>query len=259
MGIKPRPNRICFCSWLCYSFFLSIATRFVCVHWSNGKILVRVSSSCLLPSPMLTLRAHIQPQGHSRASTHFWTLVWAFSSGFRLGAPGTSSMSELALNMQCRNEPSGSMSSTSVVSLFPQELIDQVVEEYSYDPLTLRKSALASRAFLRPSQSWLFTNIGLTETRENCCLRLLDIPKQSPHVCGYIRSVNIDAGGWISEDHALISVPRMLHALTSFDFTTHAPEFQWKDLPSAFTAFSRVLDIEMPRASEAVLCMPICV
>jgi hypothetical protein len=128
------------------------------------------------------------------------------------------------------------MTSASFVSLFPQELIDKVIEENRNDKVALRASALVSRSFVRCSQSCLFTHIhlgGKASPRERSH-RLYDVFLQSPHLCSYVRSLHIFVrhGSWISQDPSLIPIFSMLHPLMSFSFKAHrGRDFQWRDLP----------------------------
>jgi hypothetical protein len=131
------------------------------------------------------------------------------------------------------------MDSTSILALFPQELIDKIIERNGDDPITLRTSAVVCRSFLRSSQSCLFAHIGLGGAGpkpQDLSRRLYRVFLQSPHLCSYVRHLSLvvhpirTRGGRISEDPSLIPVLSILHTLTSFTFKV-GRDFGWKDLP----------------------------
>jgi hypothetical protein len=129
------------------------------------------------------------------------------------------------------------MNSTSLISRFPQELIDKVVAENGDNPITLRSSALVCSSFCRSSQCCLFAHIDLDDAEpapQERSRRLYAVFLRSPHLCSYVRSLSIGVrrfGSWMSEDPNLVPVFGMLHALTSFALTVTFNYFHWRNLP----------------------------
>ncbi|KAJ7675514.1 hypothetical protein B0H17DRAFT_1207555 [Mycena rosella] len=131
------------------------------------------------------------------------------------------------------------MNSISLVSRFPQELIDKVVLENVSDDATLRSCALVCRFFLWVSQTCIFSHIELgadptpsTPGPRACRLHL--VLQHSPHLSPYVRSLRILKGRpcWAAENSSLQAILSMLHALTTFTFDVCDLNFQWNELPA---------------------------
>ncbi|KAJ6537407.1 hypothetical protein DFH09DRAFT_1369151 [Mycena vulgaris] len=146
------------------------------------------------------------------------------------------------------------MNPTSLLSRFPQELIDKVIEENGGDTPTLRSCALVCRSFLPSSQARIFSHIDLiaqsTPFRYTRQLHL--ILQDSPHLSTHVRSLRIvgfdGAFRSLIVDPRLVAVLLMLNALTSFDFEMRDIAFQWSTLPNAL----RVAICELCQRSHLV-------
>ncbi|KAJ7451950.1 hypothetical protein FB451DRAFT_698510 [Mycena latifolia] len=127
------------------------------------------------------------------------------------------------------------MNSTSLVSRFPQELIDKVIEENETDTPTLRACALVCRSFLHASQARIFSAIELDPSPEPSgsqqrSLELYPIFIDSRHLCTYVRALRL-MGRCDAVDPSVISLLGMLDYLTSFEIDAQYPYFQWDTLP----------------------------
>ncbi|KAJ7451956.1 hypothetical protein FB451DRAFT_698579 [Mycena latifolia] len=128
------------------------------------------------------------------------------------------------------------MNLTSLVSHFPQELIDRVIEE-NRDTPTLRSCALVCRSFLRASQVCIFSHVELvTQSKPSPSRPLYLALQHSPHLCQYVSSLKIVIGAGIASrlvtlDPTLVAILGMLHALTSFDFEKRDGPFQRGAIP----------------------------
>jgi hypothetical protein len=84
------------------------------------------------------------------------------------------------------------MHSTSLTSLFPQELIDHIIDDSGMDSVTLRSCALVCRAFLRPSQARIFSHLDCVLSGFDLGFeRLYDVLSESPHLIRHITSLRI--------------------------------------------------------------------
>ncbi|KAJ7681663.1 hypothetical protein B0H17DRAFT_1138266 [Mycena rosella] len=119
------------------------------------------------------------------------------------------------------------MFTISLVSRFPQELIDKVIEEIETDDPILHSCALVCRTFLRPSQARSFSHVDLIPTQSARCQRLHQVLLDSPHVCRYVRSLKLVerdsiAAGDSGKLSPVINVLSILDSLMSFTFEVEA-------------------------------------
>ncbi|KAJ7652947.1 hypothetical protein B0H17DRAFT_1268933 [Mycena rosella] len=130
------------------------------------------------------------------------------------------------------------MNPASLVSRFPQELIDMVVSSNKTETATLRSCALVCRAFLRSSQTHIFSHIDLNwiPSESNSCQRLQQILQESPHLRPYAQSLKVVGDASVTADgpgpsvSSLIAVLSMLYGLTSFTLDARDRDFQWMDM-----------------------------
>ncbi|KAJ7939742.1 hypothetical protein B0H13DRAFT_2300446 [Mycena leptocephala] len=96
------------------------------------------------------------------------------------------------------------MDSTSLLSRFPQELIDKIITQNASDKPTLRSCALVCRAFLPFFQACIFSEVELIHQDET--QQLHDILVASPHLGGYVRTLTItnDNGEGPSWPHCIL-------------------------------------------------------
>ncbi|KAJ7510658.1 hypothetical protein B0H11DRAFT_1955651 [Mycena galericulata] len=124
------------------------------------------------------------------------------------------------------------MNAASILDIFPQELIDRVIDESADSAATLRSCALVCKAFLPSSQAHIFLSIDCTITAtsmaQNRFERLSQVLSISPHLARHIQSLRItcpfhddmDA----ETDLAILYVPltlviSLIPVLRSFDMT----------------------------------------
>ncbi|KAF8151877.1 hypothetical protein K438DRAFT_1778697 [Mycena galopus ATCC 62051] len=130
----------------------------------------------------------------------------------------------------------------------PQELIDAIIDEFPLrldsisdlpDPeakRTLQSCALASRSFLQRCQMRLFSQISVWDsylpTFPLACQRLAAVLSSSPHLAGYIQTLELvyDADNSILVEF----VPRILSAVTAVEtlqLTRHVDADTWRFPP----------------------------
>jgi hypothetical protein len=113
----------------------------------------------------------------------------------------------------------------------PQELIDAIIDEFPLqldsisdlpDPetkRTLQSCALVSRSFLQRCQMRLFSRISVWDsylpTFPLACQRLAAVLSSSPHLAGYIQTLELV---YDADDSVLVEfVPRILSAVTAIE------------------------------------------
>ncbi|KAJ7177210.1 hypothetical protein C8R43DRAFT_1102064 [Mycena crocata] len=107
------------------------------------------------------------------------------------------------------------MTSTSLTSVFPQELIDLVITENADDEPTLMSCALVCSTFRRPSQAQIFYHVDcvLTPPGIGCFHRLRALLHRSPYLSDHIRSLKITGSGEVIEDASFLKSISNLRAL----------------------------------------------
>ncbi|KAJ7613660.1 hypothetical protein DFH06DRAFT_144889 [Mycena polygramma] len=135
------------------------------------------------------------------------------------------------------------MDSTSLVSLFPQELIDAILAETASDIPTLCSCALVCHAFLPASQAQIFSNIRLakessSQLSEVSIQTLHDILVDAPHLRSYVRKLvakfsPVEEGDDSHDQYysCLVSILQLVPAVTSFHLIGDEDGGQWPDLP----------------------------
>ncbi|KAJ7754572.1 hypothetical protein B0H16DRAFT_748420 [Mycena metata] len=115
----------------------------------------------------------------------------------------------------------------------PPELIDLVIR-LDIDVDTLRSCALVCRAFLQPSQRYLFATVDLG-TPHGPVPRFHDLLRNSPHLCAHVRElaiVHLDyRGQWQAWYPSLAAVLDLLPNVTMFTLS-FLPHVKWGDLPA---------------------------
>ncbi|KAJ6537394.1 hypothetical protein DFH09DRAFT_1178130 [Mycena vulgaris] len=123
----------------------------------------------------------------------------------------------------------------SLLSRFPQELIELLIDECRQSTRTLRSCALVCRAFRPRSQAHIFAHVECvlfysTESLQ----RLYDVLSDSPHLAQHIRSLRIaDDTGPAPEtvlsrlDKTLVPVLQLISDLREFEMTS----VTWSRLP----------------------------
>ncbi|KAJ7613636.1 hypothetical protein DFH06DRAFT_1242476 [Mycena polygramma] len=139
------------------------------------------------------------------------------------------------------------MDSTSLVSRFPQELIDKIIAENGFDMPTLCSCALVCHSFLPSSQTQIFFYIRLERTadspRPQAKIQALhDILVGAPHLGSYVRKLVAKFSPVKEGDEShdpyyscLVSVLQFFRAVTSFHLIGDCDaDRQWRDLPREF-------------------------
>ncbi|KAJ6557853.1 hypothetical protein B0H19DRAFT_1148783 [Mycena capillaripes] len=146
----------------------------------------------------------------------------------------------------------------------PQELIDAIIDEFPLrldsdsdlpDPetkRTLQSCALVSRPFLQRCQMHIFSRISVWDsylpTFPLACQRLAAVLSSSPHLAGYIQTLELV---YNADDSLLVEfVPRILSAVTAVD-TLQLSCDMWDHFPfdsSMITVFS------LPSLRRLALC-----
>jgi len=113
----------------------------------------------------------------------------------------------------------------------PQDIIDNVVEAVGNNKCVLKRCALVSSSFLRPSRKQLFSKISLRSDRDS--KRFHQFLVQNPVIQSFVRSIAIIQhwGSKNSEFHnstSLLAILRLpFSRLESFSITSHRDSWDW--------------------------------
>jgi hypothetical protein len=117
----------------------------------------------------------------------------------------------------------------------PQEIIDNIIAAVGNDTHLLKKCALVSSSFLRPSRKQLFSRISLESDQK--CQRIHQVLVQNPVIQSFLRSITLsisvfEAGAWMKGS----SLPAVLRLpfcfLERFSIIVHSYGYRpltWND------------------------------